>query len=74
MPQFPLPFRRTRPVGDSAARANLTGADETSPDAGGWLTVSLPAHLRTRIEESAALNGLPADAWVYRSTLRASDR
>jgi hypothetical protein len=37
------------------------------------LTVRIPRTLRRRVEESAALEGVPADAWILRSLRRSID-
>ena len=37
------------------------------------LSVHVPAALKRRVEESAALEGVPADAWVARALSRSVD-
>ena len=37
------------------------------------VTLRLPAALRRRVEASAALEGVPADAWIVRSLTRSVD-
>lgn len=74
MTPFLFPFPRTRSAEDGARGKRAHGtAEATSAAVPGWLTVSLPTDLRARIEQSAALAGLPPDAWVYRSLARSID-
>ena len=37
------------------------------------LTLRLPAALKRRVEATAALEGVPADAWIVRSLARSVD-
>jgi hypothetical protein len=48
-------------------------ADVVERDASARLLVRLPATLRRKIEDSAALEGVPSEVWVSRALARSVD-
>ena len=73
MASFQLPFGRAEwPVDEPrrAPRAFAYEPDEVEPTR---VTLSVPVSLKTRIEASAALEGIAPDAWIRRALSRSVD-
>ena len=72
MASFQLPFGRAEwPVDEpQRPRAFAYEPDEVEPTR---VTLSVPVSLKTRIEASAALEGIAPDAWIRRALSRSVD-
>jgi hypothetical protein len=73
MALFPLPFGRVEWAADEPeprARPFAYDPDDGEPTR---VSVSVPIALKTRIEASAALEGVPADLWIRRALSRSVD-
>jgi hypothetical protein len=74
MALFPLPFGHAEWPVEAPERHNprpFAYDDDTIEPT--RVTLSVPISLKTRIEASAALEGVPADAWIRRALSRSVD-
>jgi hypothetical protein len=73
MTVFPLLFGHAEwPVDDPPRRVPPV-FDRPAEPAPARVTLAVPAPLKARIEESAALEGVPPDAWIRRVLARSVD-
>jgi hypothetical protein len=49
------------------------GATEDDEDGTARITLRMPEHLKTKVEEAAATEGLSANAWLVRAVTRGLD-
>lgn len=73
MALFPLPFGHAEwPVEEPVRRVRAFAYDPDTIEPT-RVTLSVPISLKTRIEASAALEGVPADTWIRRALSRSVD-
>ena len=73
MASFQLPFGRAEWPVDEPRRAPRPFAYEPDDVEPTRVTLSVPVTLKTRIEASAALEGIAPDAWIRRALSRSVD-
>jgi hypothetical protein len=73
MARYALPFGYIDwPEPDGRPRSTPT-LDDAELEPLSRVTLRVPAGLKRRVEASAALEGVPADAWIVRSLSRSVD-
>jgi hypothetical protein len=73
MALFPLPFGHAEWPVEAPERHPRPFAYDDDTIEPTRVTLSVPISLKTRIEASAALEGVPADAWIRRALSRSVD-
>ncbi len=74
MARYALPFGYVDwPDPDERPPVHSHPLDDAEIEPTARVTLRLPAGLKRRVEASAALEGVPADAWILRSLTRSVD-
>jgi hypothetical protein len=73
MARYALPFGYVDWPDPDPTPRNQHLLDDADLEPVSRMTLRLPAGLQRRVEASAALEGVPADAWIVRSLSRSVD-